>query len=633
MQAVYFIMGVSGSGKTTIGSALAQQLRIPFIDADHEHPTENIEKMRMGIPLTDEDRMPWLQKVHARALAASSDNGAVIACSALKQTYRNLLEEHLMKVYWIFLDVDRALLQERIKDRKNHYMPASLLDSQLATLEKPKQAIRVNAKLGVTETLDIIIRSIYIKEKRIGIVGLGVMGKALARNLGSKGWQLSLYNREVKGSEELVAKQCVNDYPELNNALPFNDIHAFVKSLGSLPCIFMMLPAGGVTDHFLNTLAPLLSPGAIIIDGANAFYADTEKHQEQLLQHDIHVLGCGVSGGEQGALEGPALMVSGDKQAYDTVAPLLVSMAAINNSGNSCCAYIGRGGSGHYVKMVHNAIEYGEMQLLAEIYGLMHNGLQMNAEAIAAIFYEWQKTELHSYLLDITQQILIKQHNHQPILSRISDKASSKGTGAWAAQEAAFLGEPAGMFTTALNARYVSANTGLREWVQQHVTNRDQILIPKKIEIDIDQIKAVYTLVRIWNHHQGFALITKAAEKYGWDISLASVADVWRAGCIIRSSLMDKLAEGFIYTNMVLDIPYCKEVLVSNYHKLVQLIGAATLAEIPTPIINEAYQSILQYKQKKLNTTLIQAQRDFFGAHGFQWDDDTEGIMQHIDWV
>jgi 6-phosphogluconate dehydrogenase len=633
MRGIYFIMGVAGSGKTTIGAALAQQLGLSFIDADDEHPAENIEKMKAGIPLTDEDRVPWLQKVRSRAISASSQNGVVIACSALKQVYRNLLEENLINVHWIFLDGDWSVLHERLNSRKNHYMPASLLHSQLATLERPEKAIRINAKHSVAETVEMIIRSLQLKKERIGIVGLGVMGKALARNLGNKGWQLSLYNREVKGIEELVAQQSVNDYPELSTALPFNDIHAFVKSLGSSPYIFMMLPAGEATDHFLNLLIPLLSPGAIIIDGANAFYADTEKHQQQILGHHIHLLGCGVSGGEQGALEGPALMVSGDKKAYDKVAPLLLSMAAVNGSGNSCCAYIGKGGSGHYVKMVHNAIEYGEMQLLAEVYGIMRNGLQMEEEAIAAIFDEWQQTELHSYLLGITQQIVNTKYNHKPILSLINDKASYKGTGAWAAQEAAFLGEPAGMFATALNARYISANTRLRNWVQQYLNSHDQVVTQKNATIDIEQIKLVYTLVRIWNHHQGFALITKAAEQYGWDISLVAIADVWRAGCIIRSSLMDKLAEGFAHTNMVSAMPYCKEILASNYADLVQLVASATLSEIPIPIISEAYQSILQYKQKKLSTTLIQAQRDFFGAHGFQWEDDIEGAIQHIDWV
>ncbi|MBX9734263.1 MAG: NADP-dependent phosphogluconate dehydrogenase [Chitinophagaceae bacterium] len=633
MQSIFFIMGVAGSGKTTIGSALAQQLNIPFMDADHEHPVENINKMTAGIPLTDEDRLPWLLKVHAKALAASAEGGAVIACSALKQAYRNLLENTLLKVYWIFLDVERSVLIQRLSNRKNHYMPVSLLDSQLATLEKPKDAICINAKRTVEEAVEFIRQSIYLKEKRIGIVGLGVMGKALARNLGSKGWQLSLYNREVSGVEELVAKQCVDNFSELHKALPFNDIDAFVKSLGDSQYILMMLPAGKAIVEFLNMLSPLLSPGAIIIDGANAFYADTEKHQQQLLLHHIYLLGCGVSGGEQGALEGPALMVSGDKKAYDSVAPLLISMAAINGSGNSCCNYIGLGGSGHYVKMVHNAIEYGEMQLLAEVYGILHHGLQLDAEAIASIFNEWQKTELQSYLLGITQQILKTKYNHQSILTSISDKAYSKGTGAWATQEAAFLGAPSGMFTTALNARYISTDTRLRYWMQEHVTHSEHKIKHEHVQINVEDIKAVYTLVRIWNHHQGFALITKAAEQYGWDLSLSSIADGWRAGCIVRSSLMDILSEGFTQTNMVSAIPYCEEVLVSNYPNLIQLVAHISLAEIPIPIISEAYQSILQYKQKKLTTTLIQAQRDFFGAHGFQWDDDIAGTVRHFDWT
>jgi 6-phosphogluconate dehydrogenase len=633
MATIYFLMGVAGVGKTTIGKIWAKQLNLPFIDADDLHSDSNIEKMKRGIALSDEDRWPWLTKVHSAAVAEGSTKGAVIACSALKAKYRALLVGGLPEAYWFFLDANKETIQDRLKTRQHHYMPASLLESQLATLEIPEEAIHIDTSLSLDEIILFMQQSVALRNARIGVIGLGIMGTAISRNMAEKGWQLSIYNREVPDKEESVAKHATEVYPILSTALAFNELTAFVKSLGKKQYIFMMLPAGEATTMLIKALMPLLSAGAIIIDGANAFYKDTEMLQKQLAIKGIHLLGCGVSGGEKGALKGPAMMVSGNKQAFEVVAPLLKCIAARNGSGNSCCKYIGSEGSGHYVKMVHNAIEYGEMQLVAEIYSLLSIGLALDDASIATIFKQWNETDLESYLLQISGDILATKHNGAPIVSLISDKAYAKGTGSWATQEAAKLGVPSGMFTVALNTRFLSGNLAVREWVQQYIGVINKNMNTSPIDISLELIEEVYKLVRIWNHQQGFALIMAAAKEYGWPtVSLATITDGWRAGCIIRSTLMDILAAGFTTTDNLLEIDYCKRVMKNNYSSLVKLAANSMEAEIPIPIISEALQSILQYKQKVLATSLIQAQRDYFGAHGFKWKNKDTDNFQHHNW-
>jgi 6-phosphogluconate dehydrogenase len=634
MATIYFLMGVAGVGKTTIGKIWAQQLSVPFIDADDLHTDSNIEKMKQGIALSDEDRWPWLTKVHSAALAAGSSKGAVIACSALKAKYREFLVDGLSAVQWFFLNANKEIIQDRLKARQHHYMPASLLESQLATLEIPQEAIEIDTSLSLEEIVIFMQQSVALRSSRIGIIGLGIMGTAIARNMADKGWQLSIYNREVAGKEELVAQYATEAYPVLSTALAFNELNAFVKSLGDKQFIFMMLPAGEATTMLLEALVPQLSDGAIIMDGANAFYKDTAMFQKKLATQGIQLLGCGVSGGEKGALKGPAMMVSGDKQAFEIVAPLLKSIAARNSSGNSCCTYIGSEGSGHYVKMVHNAIEYGEMQLIAEIYSLLSIGLALDDASIATIFKQWNETDLVSYLLQITADILATTYSGSPIVSLISDKAYAKGTGSWATQEAAKLGVPSGMFTVALNARFLSGNFAIRAWVQQYMGVKNKNMNTSHLDISLELIEEVYKLVRIWNHQQGFALIMAAAKEYGWPtVSLATITDGWRSGCIIRSTLMDILATGFTTTDNLLEIEYCKQVMKHNYSSLVKLVADSIKAEIPIPIISEALQSILQYKQKVLATSLIQAQRDYFGAHGFMWKDKDTDNLQHHNWA
>lgn len=617
-------MGVSGSGKTTVGILLSQQTGIPFFDGDDFHSPANKTKMGAGTPLTDEDRISWLNTLHQLALDHSPKKGAIIACSALKEKYRLILSEGLIdNLKWIVLKGGYDLIHERMMRRKDHYMPAGLLQSQFEAMEYPDygQVFDIDASPA------LMVKAILDNESKseFGLMGLGVMGKSLARNLGQKGFRLSLYNIHLAGKEEKVAEQAIQLYNELSQALGFDEVSTFVNSLSIPRKIFLMVPAGKPVDQVIQQLIPLLNPGDIIMDGGNSHYEDTNRRAQQLSEYKIHYLGIGVSGGEQGALTGPSIMPGGSPSAYPLVSKFLEAIAARDSQGQACCTYIGKGGAGHFVKMIHNGIEYAEMQLLAEIYWIFKNGMHYTAEQTASVFESWNKEEARSYLMDITIKILRRYEDGHLVLDTIADIGGSKGTGGWSLNAAAQLGQPANLISEALFARFIS--TLKNERVQAHAAMKNH---PDRINYSETQIRKAYDLARLINHHQGLQIIRAASTEYHWNLDLAAITRIWTNGCIIRSALMENLSQ------TLKDNPNILLARMENINTtlpdLIVVVNASLQNQLAVPCLSAGLNFILSYTSAESPVNLLQAQRDFFGAHTYRRKDDPSGKSYHTIW-
>ena len=467
-----------------------------------------------------------------------------------------------------------------------------------------------------------------INQATWGIVGLGVMGTSLSRNFANKGISLSLYNREVKGSEEGVALSHTKQYSELKNALPFNSLPSFVESIKNPRKILLMLPAGSPTDTVIEKLIPLLTQGDVIIEGGNSHFKDTEKRAKQLSAAGIHFLGMGVSGGEEGALKGPALMIGGVKEAYLLVKNDLSAIAAKNSKGVPCCDFVGSGGAGHFVKMVHNGIEYAEMQLLAEVVSLALSDPSNSIKTIRKMLQDWQKTKSESYLLDITASLLGFHESGRPFIDLIKDEASNKGTGAWATAEGAELGSPNSLMASALHARFTSSNKKQRSLLSKTFKGK-----PNSTSLSLSALKVSYDLSRIINHHQGFEMIREAAIKNNWKIKLATIASLWSEGCIIKSRLMDTLVDVLKANDTLLNAAAFIESFNNGIASWEISITTAIQKRIPFSCHNAAWNYFLAITQENSNANIIQAQRDFFGAHGFERKDKKHHKKYHGPWA
>ena len=467
-----------------------------------------------------------------------------------------------------------------------------------------------------------------INQATWGIVGLGVMGTSLSRNFANKGISLSLYNREVKGSEEGVALSHTKQYSELKNALPFNSLPSFVESIKNPRKILLMLPAGSPTDTVIEKLIPLLTQGDVIIEGGNSHFKDTEKRAKQLSAAGIYFLGIGVSGGREGALKGPALMIGGSKEAYILVKNDLSAIAAKNSKGVPCCDFVGSGGAGHFVKMVHNGIEYAEMQLLAEVVSLALSDPSNSIKTIRKMLQDWQKTKSESYLLDITASLLGFHESGRPFIDLIKDEASNKGTGAWATAEGAELGSPNSLMASALHARFTSSNKKQRSLLSKTFKGK-----PTSTSLSLSALKVSYDLSRIINHHQGFEMIREAAIKNNWKIKLATIASLWSEGCIIKSRLMDTLVDVLKTNDTLLNAAAFIEFFNNGIASWEILITTAIQKRIPFSCHNAAWNYFLAITQENSNANIIQAQRDFFGAHGFERKDKKHHKKYHGPWA
>ncbi len=618
-------MGVSGVGKSTIGRLLSDQLSIPFFDGDDYHPEVNKQKMANGDPLNDNDRHDWLLNLNKLANEQTAHNSCIIACSALKESYRELLKVGIeVNVKWVLLHGSFDQVHQRIQQRKDHFMPVSLLQSQFDTIEDPVDALKINIRETPQKITTLIVNQLQ-KKSEFGLIGLGVMGKSLARNLASNNFKLSMFNRHVPKKEENIALQFSNEFTELSEAKPFDDLQAFVNSLQTPRKIMLMVNAGKPVDAVIENLIPLLSKGDVIIDGGNSHYKKTQARIDALESHDIYFIGAGVSGGEEGALKGPSIMPGGNQNAYKLVQPFLETIAAKNKDNDPCCTYIGNGGSGHFIKMVHNGIEYVEMQLLAEVYFILKS-MGKNPDEIANILESWS-TEANSYLLEITINILRKKEGNGWLIDAILDKSGNKGTGNWTTIATAELGIPSTLIPASLFARYLSAFK--EERLQVYKTYAEQ---NSKFDIDISALLKGYQLARIVNHHQGFRLLSQASVSYNWNLNLSKIASIWTNGCIIRSTLIEELIDILKNDDIILlsdaIIPRVK--LMKN--SLNTVVSQCILGEIPIPCFSEAVNFLNGYKESYTSANLIQAQRDYFGAHTFQRVDDASGKFYHVNW-
>ena len=622
---VIFIMGVSGVGKSTIGSLLSKEFSIPYFDGDDFHPQENVDKMANGHSLNDDDRYGWLLKLNSLANQHMEKGGCIIACSALKEKYRDILQENIEKnTKWVFLNGSYELISNRMQARKNHYMPASLLKSQFDTLEIPINAIDVDIRKSPEEIIKLIKTDILNKSE-FGLVGLGVMGKSLCRNLASKGFNISIYNRHLDNVEENVAINFKKEHDELKTSQPFDDVQSFVNSLQQPRKIMLMVNAGKTIDIVIEQLLPYLSENDVIIDGGNSHYNDTERRILFLEKKKIHFIGTGVSGGEEGALKGPSIMPGGNAEAYKLVKPYLETIAAKDKNGNPCCTYIGKSGSGHFSKMVHNGIEYAEMQLLAEVYQIFKSAGK-NPDEISNILSSWKK-DTNSYLLEITSDILKKKENDDWLIHKILDKAGNKGTGNWTTIASAQLGTPSTMIASSLFSRYTSAYKDERVQLNELYPSTNNVLL-----INNDDVKKAYQLARIINHYQGFKLLYEASETYEWDFNLSEIARIWTNGCIIRSTFMEDLIsilkkDANILTNQKI-IDEVKNLKTS----LSTVVAECIKNEMSIPCLSEAINSLNAITSSDSSANMIQAQRDYFGAHTYQRNDDNSGKYYHTNW-
>jgi 6-phosphogluconate dehydrogenase len=619
-------MGVSGCGKSTIGKLLAQELSIPFFDGDDFHPEENIAKMSSGQALNDDDRLGWLQTLNKLAIKQLANKGCVIVCSALKESYRDILNTNIeCNSKWVFLNGSFEQIRERINARKDHFMSSNLLKSQFDTLEEPKKSIEIDISLSPEKIIKKIKKEV-MNISEFGLFGLGVMGKSLCRNLANNGFKISMFNRHVDGVEENIAKNFKAEYNELSNSEAFDDIAAFVNSLQQPRRIMLMVNAGKTIDYVIEDLLPHLSENDILIDGGNSNYKKTKERFEYLKTKNIHFIGTGVSGGEEGALKGPSIMPSGDIEAYKSVQPFLETISAKDKDGLPCCTYVGPEGSGQFIKMVHNGVEYVEMQLLAEVATILEN-LGQNPDEIANTLESWKETA-NSYLLEITTSIFRKKEGNDWLVHKILDKAGNKGTGNWTAIASAELGVPSTLIASALFSRYISF---YKE--ERILLNKSFKEVKKsKANITTNDVLEAYQFVRIINHYQGFKLISEASKKSSWNLNLSEIARIWTNGCIIRSTLMENLVEVFKNTTNILT--NLKLIALINQYKpsAKKVVSECVLNDITTPALSEAVQFLNGITTTYASANIIQAQRDFFGAHTYQRLDDNSGKSHHTNW-
>lgn len=465
-----------------------------------------------------------------------------------------------------------------------------------------------------------------MSKSEFGLFGLGVMGKSLSRNLANNGFKISLFNRHVDGLEENVAINFKNAYNELASSQAFDDIEAFVNSLQKPRKIMLMVNAGKTIDVVIDSLIPFLSEDDIIIDGGNSNYNKTKERFEYLKEKKIYFIGTGISGGEEGALRGASIMPSGNKKAYDLVKPYLETIAAKDTNALPCCTYIGPEGSGHFVKMVHNGIEYAEMQLLAEVYSVLTaNG--KNPDEIANVLEGWKATA-YSYLLEITITILRKKENNEWLVYKILDKAGNKGTGNWATIATAELGAPSTLIACALFARYTS-------FYKEERVEAQKKFVKNKLSLGVDSndLLNTYQFARIINHHQGFNLIRQASKVYNWNINLSELARIWTGGCIIKSDLMKDLVEILKNSQSLLN----NELIINQIKKLKPsanlVVSQCILSEVSIPCLSEALNFFNSFTTANSSANIIQAQRDYFGAHTYQRIDDDSGKFYHTNWI
>jgi 6-phosphogluconate dehydrogenase len=450
----------------------------------------------------------------------------------------------------------------------------------------------------------------------IGVVGMAVMGSNLARNLASReGNTVAVYNRSPERTRKLVS-----EHPEAG-FVASESVDDFVASLAKPRTAIIMVQAGAGTDAVISELAERFEPGDIIVDGGNANFHDTIRREKDVSARGIHFVGTGISGGEEGALNGPSIMPGGTAEAYETLGPILASIAAVAE-GEPCVTHIGTDGAGHFVKMVHNGIEYADMQLIAEAYDLLRTVTGREPAEIAQVFEAWNSGDLESYLIEITAEVLrqVDASTGEPFVDIVLDQAGAKGTGSWTVQNALDLGVPVGGIAEAVFARSLSSKPAQRAAVQATISAR-----PTVVSVDVDSfaddIRAALYASKVVAYAQGFDEIIAGATQYGWDIDKGAVAKIWRAGCIIRAQFLNRIVEA--YENdpdleTLLEDPYFAKAVADGEAAWRRVVSTAALSGVPVPGFGAALSYYDSLASKRLPAALVQGQRDFFGAHTYK---------------
>lgn len=475
-----------------------------------------------------------------------------------------------------------------------------------------------------------------MQKSNIGLIGLAVMGENLALNMERNGFQVSVYNRP-HGNEVSVVSNFINGRGKDKKFLGFTSIPEFVESLESPRKIFMMVRAGSPVDELMEQIIPHLSKGDILMDGGNSNFQETNRRVEYANSKGILYVGAGVSGGEEGALNGPAIMPGGASQAWPLVQPILQKIAAKAEDNTPCCQWIGEGGSGHFVKMVHNGIEYGDMQLIAEAYQIMRLQLGMNNSEIAQQFAIWNQGKLKSYLIEITAAILNhKEPSGEYLIDNILDAAGQKGTGKWSVINAMEFGQPLPLIATALFERNLSAHKDLRV---ASAAAYSRVITPKvdkeSRELQLKKLEETLYASKLVSYAQGFELIRKASIELGWGLDLSTIARLWRGGCIIRSQFLNSIAKAFEENPQLENLllaPYFVQEITNAKQAWKETIANATMDEIATPAFSSALQYFYALTTANSPANIIQAQRDYFGAHTFERIDRKRGEFFHENW-
>lgn len=470
-----------------------------------------------------------------------------------------------------------------------------------------------------------------MSKQDIGMIGLAVMGKNLALNIESKGYSVSVYNRSRGKTDEMIAeavgKRIHGTY----------SIEEFVDSLEKPRKIIIMVKAGKPVDDTIEQLKAYISKGDIIIDAGNSFYEDTIRRSRELEAEGYRFIGTGVSGGEEGALLGPAIMPGGEKEVYEMVEPILTAIAA-KVDGEPCCTYIGRNGAGHYVKMVHNGIEYGDMQLICEAYSLLRTALGMSAAELHDVFAQWNKGELDSYLIEITSDILAKTdpETGAPMVDVILDKAGQKGTGKWTGKSSLDLGVATPVITEAVYARCLSAIKDERVRASKILKGPSDVRFTGDREEFIESVRRALYASKICSYAQGFALMRAAAAEFDWELDYGRIAMIFRGGCIIRAQFLHKIKEAYdrdpALPNLLLD-PYFMKIIDNYQTDWRKAVSVAVTMGIPVQTISVALSYFDSYRSEKLPANLLQAQRDYFGAHLYERVDRPRGEYFHTNWT
>jgi 6-phosphogluconate dehydrogenase len=476
-------------------------------------------------------------------------------------------------------------------------------------------------------------------EADIGLVGLAVMGQNLVLNMSDHGYSVAVYNRSPQVTEEFLDR-CSGR--EIRGS---SSLKGFVELLARPRMIMLLIKAGEPVDDMIRRLAPLMEPGDLIIDGGNSFFEDSCRRAKELADAGLRFIGAGVSGGEEGARHGPSLMPGGDQGAWPLLREIFTSIAAKTESGESCCSWIGPEGSGHFVKMVHNGIEYGDMQIIAETYQLMRDAFGMGHADMAATFAEWNRGELGSYLVEITARILAtKDADGSPLVERILDAAGQKGMGKWASEAALDAGVPLTLISEAVFARSLSALVEERREASELLEGpagpaaAGPVPAPARAPApaDLADLRDALLAAKIVSYAQGFSLMREAGEGRGWDLDLGAIAQTWRGGCIIRSAFLDRIKEAFDEESglsSLLTAPYFTRLLAGCQGGLRRTAAKAALAGVPAPALYSALAYYDGYRSARLPANLIQAQRDYFGAHTYERVDAPRGKAFHTDWT